>query len=150
MVGAGRDSFTQPWLCNISRMATITRDDTERLVRRYFGIVADLGSSVADLDSVVAPDAVFQELPNPISPGGATRDFEATRAGFAAGKKRLTAQRIDIEEILVMDDRAVVRSRWEGEIGTTRIVAHMAGFVRVRDGLIVEHITYDCYEPFSL
>jgi hypothetical protein len=29
-------------------------------------------------------------------------------------------------------------------------VAHMAGFVRVRDGLIVEHITYDCYEPFSL
>ncbi len=65
MVGSGRDSFTQLWLCNISRMATITYDDTERLVRRYFGIVADLGSSVADLDSVVAPDAVFQELLQP-------------------------------------------------------------------------------------
>jgi ketosteroid isomerase-like protein len=130
--------------------STTNHDETEQLVRRYFSIVADLGSSVSDLDSVLAPDAVFHELPNPISPAGATRDLEATRAGFAAGKERLSAQRIDIDEILVFGDRAVVRSRWEGEIGTTSIVAHMAGFVRVRDGRIVEHITYDCYEPFSL
>lgn len=120
------------------------------MVRRYFAVVADLSSTTADLHAIVDPDAHFRELPNPVSPEGATRDLALTTEGFLAGKRRLRAQRIDIEEILVQGDRAAVRSTWTGRIGDTEIVAHMAGFLRVRGGRIVEHVTYDCYEPFAL
>lgn len=123
---------------------------TEDIVRRYFAVVADLSSTTADLHEIVDADARFQEMPNAITPRGAVRDVAQTTAGFLAGKSRLSAQRIDIDEILVHDDRAVVRSTWTGRVGDTEVVAHMAGFVRVRDGRIVEHVTYDCYEPFSL
>lgn len=122
----------------------------EDIVRRYFAVVADLSSTTADLDAVVDPAARFEEMPNPISPTGAVRDVAQTTEGFLAGKRRLSAQRIDIEEILVHGDRAVVRSTWTGRIGDTEVVARMAGFLRIRDGRIVEHVTYDCYEPFAL
>lgn len=122
----------------------------EDVVRRYFSVVADLSSTSEDLHEIVDPDARFHELPSPIAPRGALRDLAQTTEGFLAGKRRLSAQRIDVYEILVHDDRAVVRSTWSGRIGETDIVAHMAGFLRVRDGRIVEHITYDCYEPFAL
>lgn len=122
----------------------------EDVVRRYFSVVADLSSTTADLHEIVDPEARFQEMPNPIAPTGAVRDVAQTTEGFLAGKRRLSAQRIDVHEILVHGDRAVVRSTWSGRIGGTDIVAHMAGFLRVRDGRIVEHVTYDCYEPFAL
>jgi ketosteroid isomerase-like protein len=131
-------------------MTTASADGTEAVVRRYFAIVADLASTTEELESVIAPDAVFREMPNPISPRGAVRDVEATLAGFRAGKERLASQKIEIEQIHVVDDLAVVRARWEGVTGATRLVAHMAGFVRVRDGRVASHDTYDCYEPFAL
>ena len=123
---------------------------TEDIVRRYFAIVADLGSSVEDLRAIVEPDAVFTERPNPISPSGHMRTLDETIAGFEAGKSRLTAQSIQIHEVLVAGDRAAVRSTWRGTIGATEIVAHLAGFVTVREGRIAAHETFDCYEPFAL
>jgi ketosteroid isomerase-like protein len=123
---------------------------TEDIVRRYFAVVADLASTPGDLHSLVHPDASFREMPNPITPRGALRDVAETTRGFLAGKSRLSGQSIEVEEILTVgEDRAVVRSTWRGRIGDTEITAHMAGFLRLRDGRIVEHVTYDCYEPFS-
>ena len=48
-------------------------------------------------------------------------------------------------------------STWRGTVGIEagslkpgdELVAHMAGFITVRDGMIAEHQTYDCYEPFG-
>ncbi|MEU1973589.1 nuclear transport factor 2 family protein [Microbacterium sp. NPDC019599] len=123
---------------------------TEDIVRRYFAIVADLGSTADELRAIVLNDAVFIERPNPISPNGHVRTLDETVAGFEAGKSRLTAQSIEIHEVLVAGERAAVRSTWRGTIGATEIVAHMAGFVTVRDGRIAAHETFDCYEPFAL
>ncbi|WP_442575280.1 nuclear transport factor 2 family protein [Microbacterium sp. F51-2R] len=123
---------------------------TEEVVRRYFAIVADLSSTAHELRAVLAPDAVFTELPNPISPRGHTRSVDETVAAFEAGKSRLAAQTIDIHEVLVAGERAAVRSTWRGVVGETEIVAHMGGFVTVRDGRVAAHDTYDCYEPFAL
>lgn len=123
---------------------------TEDVVRRYFAIVADLGSTAEDLRAILEPDAVFTELPNPISPHGHVRTVDETVAGFEAGKARLSAQSIEIHEVLIADERAAVRSTWRGSVGATEIVAHMGGFVTVRDGRIAVHETYDCYEPFTL
>jgi ketosteroid isomerase-like protein len=123
---------------------------TEDVVRHYFAIVADLSTSADDLRAVLTPDAVLTELPNPISPNGHVRSVDETVAGFEAGKARLSAQSIDIHEILVAGDRAAVRSTWRGTVGAAEIVAHMGGFITVRDGRIAAHETYDCYEPFAL
>ena len=123
---------------------------TEEVVRRYFAIVADLSSTADELRAVLAPDAVLTELPNPISPRGHTRSVDETVAGFEAGKARLSAQTIDIHEVLVAGERAAVRSTWRGVVGENEIVAHMGGFVTVRDGRVAAHDTYDCYEPFAL
>ncbi|GAB93390.1 nuclear transport factor 2 family protein [Gordonia rhizosphera] len=123
---------------------------TGEIVRRYFAIVGDLSSTEDDLRAILHPDAVFTELPNPIAPQGHVRNLEETVSGFLAGKQRLAAQSIAIEEVLASDDRAAVRSVWRGRIGDAEIVAHMAGFVTVTDGLVITHDTYDCYEPFTL
>ncbi len=123
---------------------------TDQIVRRYFATVADLSSTADDLRVLLAPDATFRELPNPISPRGHVRTLEETIEGFMAGKRRLESQSIDLLEVLVADDRAAVRSVWRGRANGVDLVAHMAGFLQVRDGRIVSHDTYDCYEPFAL
>jgi len=123
---------------------------TENVVRRYFAVVADLDSTPDQLAELLHPDATFLERPNAIAPAGHARDVTATLAGFAAGKTRLRAQAIDIHEVLVSGDRAAVRSTWRGAIGDTEITAHVTGWVTVRDGRILDHETFDCYEPFAL
>jgi hypothetical protein len=50
-----------------------------------------------------------------------------------------------------------VRVTWSGTVGIDaggftagiRLVAHIAGFLTVRGGRVVEHTTYDCYKPFE-
>ena len=130
--------------------------DTEEVVRRYFSTVADLDSSDDDLLALLDPEARLVEHPNPVRPAGATSNVEQTLAGFRAGKALLSRQTFDVHEVLVCGERAAVRTTWSGTIardagpyqaGTT-LVSHIGGFLTVRDGRVVEHETFDCYEPF--
>lgn len=131
--------------------------DPEDVVRHYFAVVADLDSTEDDLRSVLAPDAELVEWPNPISPNGHRRTADETIAGFQSGKALLSAQSIEVHDVLVVGERVAVRSTWRGTVGIDagplkpgdELVAHMGGFLTVRDGLIAEHQTYDCYEPFG-
>lgn len=53
--------------------------------------------------------------------------------------------------------RAAVRATWRGVVGVDagpyragqQLIAHMAGLLAVRDGVVVEHETFDCCEPLS-
>jgi ketosteroid isomerase-like protein len=130
--------------------------DPASVVRRYFEVVADLGSTEDDLLAVLHPDARITEHPNPISPEGAVRDRDATIAGFNAGKALLSAQTFDIHDLIASGDRVVVRATWRGTVGIdterlpvgTELVAHVSAWLTVADGLVRRHETYDCYEPF--
>ena len=82
--------------------------------------------------------------------------MEGMVSGFLAGKSLLTDQGIEVHSLLVDGDRVAVQSTWTGVVGHdvgfaagTRLTAHMAGFLTVRDGLVVRHETYDCYEAFG-
>jgi ketosteroid isomerase-like protein len=129
----------------------------EAAVRRYFEVVADLDSTEDHLRALLAPDAEFVEWPNPISPEGHRRTAEDVLAAFGSGKALLSAQSIEVHDVLVVGERVAIRSTWRGTVGIEagslrpgdELVAHMAGFLTVRDGLIAEHQTYDCYEPFG-
>ena len=129
--------------------------DPAAVVKRYFAIVADLGSPADALLEVLHPDVRITERPNAISPRGAVRDREAAVAGFLAGKRLLSAQSIELGELLVSGDRVAARATWRGTIahGSERLptgselVAHISGWLTVADRRIREHETYDCYEP---
>jgi ketosteroid isomerase-like protein len=131
--------------------------DPASVVRRYFGIVADLGSPADDLLAVLHPAVRITEHPNAITPRGAVRDRDAAVAGFLAGKRLLAAQTIDVHEVLVSGARVAVRATWRGSVGQatqrlaagTELVAHIAAMLTVEDGSIREHETFDCYEPFD-
>ena len=130
---------------------------TSDVVRRYFAVVADLDSTPDQLRAVVHPEARFVEHPNPVVPTGAVRDVEATLVGFQAGKALLSAQSFDLHEVIVDGHRASVRGTWRGTVARdagpyragTVLEAHIAGWLTVRDGLVLEHETFDCYEPFD-
>lgn len=141
-------------------MTTTNSDDAadlEAVVRRYYAVVSDLGSTAADLEALLAADVLITEHPNPISPNGAVRDKDATLAGFAAGKALLRAQSFDVREIVVNGERAAVRAIWRATIGIDagpfragqKLTAQVASWLTVRDGRIVAHETYDCYQPWS-
>lgn len=129
--------------------------DPAAVVRRYFAIVADLGSCADELLEVLHPDVRVTERPNAINPRGAVRDRDAVIAGFLAGKDLLAAQAIDIRELLVDGDRVAVRASWRGTIREgidaltpgAELVAHIAAWLTVADGRIREHETFDCYQP---
>jgi ketosteroid isomerase-like protein len=134
-----------------------TSEDIESVVRGYYAAVADLSSSESQLRSIVSPDLTVVEHPNAVTPQGATRDLESTVAGFLAGKTLLAEQAFDIHEVIVAGSRAAVRATWRGVVeidaGPYRagqeLAAHVAAFVTIEDGLVVEHETFDCYRPIE-
>jgi ketosteroid isomerase-like protein len=60
----------------------------------------------------------------------------------------LSSQSFEVHELLVSGDRIAVRATWTGTVRGRELTAHGAAFVTVADGLIREHETFDCYEPF--
>ena len=120
------------------------------VVQRYFAIVADLSSSQDDLEAVLHPDIRVVERPNAMNAEGAVRDRDRMLEGFVAGKQLLTTQAIDVHELVADGDRVAVRATWRGTTGDgTELVAHIAGWLRVAGDRILEHETFDCYEPFT-
>jgi ketosteroid isomerase-like protein len=134
-----------------------TSTSVEAVVRRYFATVADLGSTEDDLRPLLDPAVRVVEHPNAVTPQGAVRDLDGTLAGFRAGKALLRAQVFDVHEVLTSGERGAVRATWEATVGADagpfhagqELVAHIAALLTVRDGRIVDHETFDCYEPFA-
>lgn len=134
---------------------SVATPSVEQVVRSYFAVVSDLRSTEEDLRAVLADEVTVTEHPNPITPQGAVRDLEGTVAGFRAGKALLAEQVFEVHEVLAAGERAAVRATWRGVVGVDagpyrrgqQLVGHVAALLTVRDGRVVEHETFDCYEP---
>ncbi|MGY1778744.1 nuclear transport factor 2 family protein [Geodermatophilus sp. SYSU D01036] len=139
-------------------MTTTTPDtDVVTVVRRYYATVADLAATEDDLRPLLDARLRVVEHPNAVTPRGAVRDLEGTLAGFRAGKRLLREQVFDVHEVLPAGDRAAVRATWRGTVGVDagpyragqELLAHVAALLTVRDGRVVDHETFDCYEPLA-
>ncbi|MGY1738621.1 nuclear transport factor 2 family protein [Geodermatophilus sp. SYSU D00684] len=137
-------------------MTTTTPDtDVATVVRRYYATVADLTATEDDLRPLLHARLRVVEHPNAVTPRGAVRDLEGTLAGFRAGRQLLREQVFDVHEVLTVGDRAAVRATWRGTVGVDagpyragqELLAHVAALLTVRDGRVVDHETFDCYEP---
>lgn len=135
-----------------------TGPGTESVVRRYYAVVSDLASDEDDLVPLLAESITVVEHPNAITPGGAERGLAETLAGFRAGKALLREQHFHIHEVIVSGERAAVRATWNGTVGVDagpyraglRLHAEVAALLTVRDGKVVRHETFDCYEPHEM
>ncbi|MDO7883154.1 nuclear transport factor 2 family protein [Salinibacterium soli] len=136
---------------------TRTLDDPEEVVRRYYRIVSDLSSTEDDLRSILAQDVIVTEHPNALVPTGARRNLTQTLDGFRRGKGLLREQVFEVHDVIAQGDRAAVRATWRGVVGVDagpfragqELIAHVAAALTVRDGRVVAHETFDCYEPFT-
>ena len=132
--------------------------DPASVVARYYAVVADLEARADDLLALLHPDVRVTEHPNAITPRGAIRDREGVLAGYAAGKALLSAQSFEVHEVLVAGDRVAVRATWRGTTARAagplaagaELIAHIAALLTVADGQVLEHETFDCYEPLPV
>ena len=109
------------------------------------------------LTKFLSPDARTIERPTALVPGGRVSDRATMLANSTAGAGLLDHQSYQVQSLAEVDGTVVARLTWTGVIaqdagpvtaGQT-LTAHIAQFVRVRDGQIEQIETYDCYEPFA-
>ena len=131
-------------------------DEPVRVVRALHAAL-ESGRHGVDIEALFTPDAVTTEHPNSIAPQGRTIGIAEILAGSTAGTALLARQQYDVHDAFANGDLAVVRLTWTGVIAADRgpfragqeLTAHIAQFVRVRDGRIASIETYDCYEPLT-
>ncbi len=126
-------------------------------IARAFYRAQETGLHGDSLREFWTTDAMTTEYPNPINPNGGTTDVEHMVTASSRGRELLASVAIDVHEEHAIDDLAIMRFTWRGTVGVARgpfaagdvIIAHIAQFVRTRDGRIASIETYDCYEPFA-
>jgi len=130
--------------------------DSADLVRSFYTAI-EAGTRGDALARFVADDVRTIERPNALVPTGRVSDRAAMLAASEAGAELLASQRYDVISIVDLDGLVIARLTWTGVVahdaGPFRagqsLTAHIAQFVRVRDGRIAEIETYDCHEPFA-
>lgn len=126
------------------------------VVRAFYSAI-EAGQYGDDLRPFLAPDARVVERPNLLVPAGRTSDRDAMLAASTAGAGLLARQRYEIRSLAELGDEVFARVLWTAVVARDlgpfvagqELTAHIAQFIRVRDGLIAEIETYDCYEPFA-
>lgn len=133
------------------------KGDVEQVVRRYYALLNQLEPDLAALDALLGSTLRQIEHPNALAPRGLSRGRDQLLADQQGGEEILADQSFEILGVLVSGSRAAVRGVWSGTLrdaagplpAGTRLVAQVAAFLKVRDGRVVEHEIFECYEPIG-
>jgi ketosteroid isomerase-like protein len=128
-----------------------------KVIRRYYARLEDPTEGEESVTALLDADIRIVEHPNMLSPKGSVRSRAELIDGLINGRALLRAQSYHVHEILVHGERAAVRLTWRaildadaGKVGAgAELVAHSAVFLTVRDGVIVEQESFDCYAPMG-
>jgi ketosteroid isomerase-like protein len=123
---------------------------------RAFLAAIEAGATGDELAAFLHPDIVQHEYPNLFLPSGATRDLAAILASAARGRSVMAKQSYAITNALAAGDQVALESLWEGTLavplGSLQAGAvlrgHYAAFMRFANGRIVQHRSYDCFDPW--
>ncbi|MEU6082738.1 nuclear transport factor 2 family protein [Streptomyces sp. NPDC047108] len=123
---------------------------------RYHAAVADFATG-DELAAFFHEDAVHHELPNALYADGVVRDLAGLAKAAEAGKQGLTEQSFEVLGAVAAGDQVALEVLWTGTIARPLgdlpaghvLRAHIATFLRFRDGKIVSQRNYDCYERLS-
>ena len=130
------------------------RAENIEAVERFLAAFTRRWPTEGELAALVAPEVVFVERPNLLSPAGSTSDAAAMRDGIAKARELLAWQAYDVRDHVAGGDTVVTRMRWEGELAVdagpwpagTRMTAWCVGHYRLAAGRIVHIEQHDCYE----
>jgi ketosteroid isomerase-like protein len=108
------------------------------------------------LDGLFDSAVVQIEMPNALKPHGDRRGLEQMRADFAKGAAILSRQSYEIISLIESGNNVAARVLWKGVLAIPvkslapgdAMTVHSAMFFTFRDGMIVEQINYDSFEPF--
>lgn len=89
-----------------------------RVIRRLRGDLQALerGETGAALKEFLAPDVVFEEFPNLLTPLGKKRDLAAALDGAERGKKVMPRQMYKIKQEIADNDRVALEVEWVGTL----------------------------------
>lgn len=131
--------------------------DTLDIARRLFAAI-----QAADLESleVLYDDDVEQvEHPNRLLPTGARRNKGQILEAARRGRALMAEQRFDITHAQTQDRFVAIEANWRGRLAVDApalglrsgdtMTARFAQFIEVREGRVVRHATYDCFDPWT-
>lgn len=127
-----------------------------QLVEDFYSAISQ-GRHGDDLAQFFAPDLRTIEHPNALVPLGRTSSRAEMITASTAGAELLAHQRFEVRWLREVDGVVIARVTWRGTVARNagpfvagqELTAHVAQFIRVRDGHLAEIETYDCYEPFA-
>jgi len=130
---------------------------TAKNVVRSFYTAIEEGCHGDQLAAFLAPGARTIERPNALVPTGRVSDRTTMLANSTTGAGLLVSQTYRVRSLVEVDGTVAARLTWTAVVAQDagpfaagqQLTAHIAQFIRVRDGLIEEIETYDCYEPFT-
>ena len=133
----------------------MTTPHQDHLLRLYAAISA--GATGDELAGYFHPDAEQIEYPSVMRPDGHRRGLAEMREGAEVGAKIISDQQYEVHTMVEDGDRVAVQFTWtatvRADLGAvragTRLVSHVAAFYLMRDGLMLEQSSYDCYEPIA-
>ena len=126
------------------------------VVRSFYAAI-EAGQHGDDLAPLLSSAARTIEHPNALVPNGRVSDRATMLANSTVGAGLLSSQRYQVHDLAEVDGTVAARLTWTGVIAQDAgpftagqiLTAHIAQFICVRNGLIDEIETYDCYEPFG-
>lgn len=122
------------------------------IVRAYLKAIEDGGDSLAFFTG----DAVQEEFPNALVPGGARRTIADLREANARGRNVLTSETYEIVTLVETGDVVACEVLWRGVLAVSlkslkpgdAMKARFAVFFEFQGDRIRRQRNYDCFEPF--
>jgi len=123
-------------------------------VHRYLKGIEN--GNFSDVNAILAPDIVMEQLPNRIYPQGLRGSLEQMESAFEKGRKLLAKQSYEIKHAVAEGNVVAVEVLWAGTLavgfGTlaagSQMRCHSAMFFEFKDGKITYQRNYDCFEPW--
>jgi ketosteroid isomerase-like protein len=114
------------------------------------------GETGAALSRFFAPDVVLEEFPNRLTPSGKKRDLAGALEGAERGKEAMSRQIYKIKNEIADDERVALEVEWTGTLAVpfgslpvgSQMKAFFAVFLEFREGKIIKHRNYDCFEAW--
>lgn len=126
-------------------------------VRRLLAALEN--ADAASVTGFYAEDAVQVEYPNQLLPQGAQRDRDGLYQACLRGKALMDKQSYRVSSMVEAGDIVALEADWEGRLAVDApplglrkgdvMKAHFAQFLHFRDGRIVRHHTYDCFQDWK-
>jgi ketosteroid isomerase-like protein len=134
-------------------MSTPNHQENLAIVRQYIALFNEYPVDATRFKQFVAPEVVWQEMPNTFAPTGRSGTLEAMLTGLERGNEVLSGQQYTVHQAVAQGDMVALEIEWQGALAKalgpfaagTELRASVGIFLQLKDGKIVSQHDYPCY-----